>query len=434
MSRFVTAGAAAVLIAAGSATAQPPADELYRLQQRLDAQQRRIEVLESQLRQVLPVVADPPERPAHVVLGEFPGSVMVPGTELSIRLSGYIKLDAIVDFDPIGSEEVFVPSTIPTDGGDDFSTRTRLHALQSRFGVEVRQAQTPYGPFRILIEGDFFGSQGSETVSNSAGFRLRQAYGELGRILIGQTWSTFMDVAALPELLDFQGPNGQSFVRQPQLRYTRTFQRDLTLAAALENPEGDVLSGDGNDITVDQLPDLIARASWEYDWGHLQAGGLLRRISVDTPGVDDEETGWGLNLSTVIKVNEAARHNLAFQLNGGDGIGRYILDIAGTSADAYLTDTGRLQTQKAIGGYVSYQHWWTTRLRSTAVYGQVVVDVAGVQPDSTLERSYYAAANLIWSPLPRVNVGIEFLHGRRKDAGGADGSANRLQLSSQLLF
>ena len=73
------------------------------------------------------------------------------------------------------------------------------------------------------MEGDFFGAAGNESVSNSNGLRVRHAYGTLGGLLAGQTWTTFSDVAAYPETVDFGGPVGVIFARQAQVRWTQPF-------------------------------------------------------------------------------------------------------------------------------------------------------------------------------------------------------------------
>lgn len=439
-----TLGALA-LFAAAPAWAQQAGGgaELETLRQRLDAQQRQIQALESRLREAGPVLTTPaPEEApgvrsgARVVSGEFPGSFVVPGSELSVKIGGYVKADAIIDFDPIGNEQLFVTNAIPTDGEDpNFDTRTHFHARQTRINVDARKADTPYGPFQAFVEVDFFGSGGNEIVTNSYGLRMRHAYGILGPVLAGQTWTTFMDPAALPQLLDFEGPNGQTFVRQAQLRYTREFAAGASVALALENPESDVLNAAGERINRDELPDAVLRLRWERDWGHLQAGGLFRQISVSSPVIDDQEFGWGANLSGKIKVPLGAKDNAFFQLNGGDGIGRYIFDIAGSSADAVVVPAGdSIQTLTAWGGFLGYQHWWSGELRSSLVYSRVEVDVEDYQPDSALETTQYAAANLIWSPISQTNFGAEYLWGRREDKDGASGDANRLQFSAQYLF
>jgi hypothetical protein len=241
-----------------------------------------------------------------------------------------------------------------------------------------------------------------------------------------------MDPEGLPELLDFKGPNGQSFVRQAQFRYTHQLAPGLALAAALENPEADVTVA-GELEREDSVPDAAFHVRWEPDWGHLQASGLLRRISVRADGLDEDETGWGAALSG--KMQLAGKNSATFQINVGDGIGRYIADLAGIGADAAITPAGdAIETLEVIAGYLGYQHWWSDTLRSNLVYSHVEVDVENFQAGSTLETTQYAAANLIWSPVAQTNVGIEYLYGRRENANGEDGSANRLQISSQFLF
>ena len=46
-----------------------------------------------------------------------------------------------------------------------------------------------------------------------------------------------------------------------------------------------------------------------------------------------------------------------------------------------------------------------------------------------MHRTTYLAANLIWNPLERVKVGVEYLYGLREDVDRAIGSANRLQVA-----
>ena len=65
---------------------------------------------------------------------------------------------------------------------------------QTRFGVKSL-IPTKVGDLRTVFEFELFGvgAQAGET-----NFRLRQAYGELGQFLAGQTWSPFMDPEVLP--------------------------------------------------------------------------------------------------------------------------------------------------------------------------------------------------------------------------------------------
>ncbi|MGH8534537.1 MAG: hypothetical protein ACREV1_17945, partial [Gammaproteobacteria bacterium] len=54
---------------------------------------------------------------------------------------GYVKLDMIHDFDPIGSTDQFDPRTIPMDGRE--GTNTRIQARQTRLSLGlVRPAES----------------------------------------------------------------------------------------------------------------------------------------------------------------------------------------------------------------------------------------------------------------------------------------------------
>ena len=88
-----------------------------------------------------------------------------------------------------------------------------LHARQSRLFLKT-STPTAYGELSTLLEGDLFGADGNESVSNSNSFRVRHAFATLGNFSGGQYWSNFLNEAAFPETLDFGGPVGEIFIRQ----------------------------------------------------------------------------------------------------------------------------------------------------------------------------------------------------------------------------
>ena len=65
---------------------------------------------------------------------------------------------------------------------------------------------------RLFIESDFAGA--------GRAMRLRHAFLQTNRFVIGQTWSTFSDPEADPIGIDFEGLNAISLFRQPQFRWT----------------------------------------------------------------------------------------------------------------------------------------------------------------------------------------------------------------------
>ena len=154
--------------------------------------------------------------------------------ELKVGVSGYVKLD-IQYSDKIANDSPGVPSGSPgatpldPPGGSPASdnSQTIIDARQSRlratFSDEVAGVK-----MSGRIETDFFTNDFGDfpglTVSNSARLRLRHAFARADHpsgfsLLAGQYWSTFMNSdIAQPDLVDFNGPAGQLFARQPQLR------------------------------------------------------------------------------------------------------------------------------------------------------------------------------------------------------------------------
>ncbi|HQY88054.1 MAG TPA: DcaP family trimeric outer membrane transporter, partial [Tepidisphaeraceae bacterium] len=92
--------------------------------------------------------------------------------------------------------------------------------------------------FAAKFEFEMFGT-GADAGQTT--FRLRHAYGEIGKFGAGQYWSPFMDVDVFPNTLEYWGPTGMVFFRNIQVRYM-PIQGDTRLTFALERPGA---SGDG---------------------------------------------------------------------------------------------------------------------------------------------------------------------------------------------
>ncbi len=348
----------------------------------------------------------------------FDGTIEIPKTDFTIKLDGYVKVDLIHDFDAIGSTDSFDTSTIPTDGRE--GENTRFHAKESRANLEIR-GPSRRGAVRIFVEGDFFTSDNS--------FRLRHAYGEVGRLLVGQTWSTFMDEDMRPPTLDFEAPRTYLNIRQAMIRWTQPLSKAVYLAVALEEPASEITPPAGvAGESEHPLPDLTARLRWKHERGHLQSsmfvGGV--RFRSDAGPIDDE-TIWGLNLSGSMKAFQGDR--LRFQLAYGEGLTRYRGGLA-AAPDA----TGRLEALGAFSATLSYQHHWSEALSTHVVYSLGTIDnSAGQDPDAN-HATEYAALNLVWKYTERVSIGAEWLYGTREDNDGARGEANRLLVAIRFDF
>jgi len=390
-------------------------------------------------------VQDEAAAPADVLrAGEFPGSILLPGTNMAAKVGGFVRLGVVNSFDPIGTDDRFVVGTIPAEGTEvaGEGSGTTISAKRSRLNLDMRM-DSSVGQFRAFLEGDFAGDGGTDN------YRLRHAYGQYNRFLLGQTWSTFMDLRATPEELDFEGLSGRLQVRQPLMRWANELGTGRLVAIALEDPAPSIAGGGG----VSRFPDVTARTSWERPQGHLQVAAIARALraqEVEDPTQEAIEFGWGLSLSGRHFLGSGRDgDNLMIQLNGGRGIGRYINDLGsvGEQDAVFDPETGELEALPAFGGYVAWEHWWRdntwspnfitrffNRPRTTFIYSYVGVNNFDFQDDGAYASTHRATTNFIFSPITNIDMGIETLWGERKNKDGSKGDALQLQLVATFRF
>src|SRR5215469_2961391 len=205
-----------------------------------------------------------PAAGSPVTAGSFPRSILIPGTDTSIKIYGQIV--EVLDYEMSGGNPNTSPqsTTIGATGqlesiplrGTVASTRGNGIFLQSpresKIGFETR-TPTPFGEARTVMEFDWAGSTvyapggaGPTSVSDSLVPRLRYAYGTLGGLLAGQATSNFADPDANGEAIDFGGNVGEpGHVRVPQVRYTMPAYWGTSLSFSAETPSTQSATGNG---------------------------------------------------------------------------------------------------------------------------------------------------------------------------------------------
>ncbi len=387
-------------------------------------------------------------------VGLLSGSAMAAEAQIgdtTVTWGGFAKLDVIysrfseAEIAQSTSRDFYVPGTIPVSaGGGDAHSTLDFHAKETRLFVKF---DTPLDGNKLggTIEFDFISGQisptingvasggGSEIVTNAYNPALRRAFITWNNWLLGQEWSTFQNLGAIPETLDFVAfpSEGTVFSRQPQIRYTHG-----NFAVAIENGETTV---QGLGATGDnQLPDLTARYSFKAGTADLTVAGLLRQVRIDNaalagppavPARDDTAIGGGISVSG--KVPVGARDDIRFMVTGGEGIGRYL--ALGTATDAVIDAAGNgLETVGVYAGYIAYRHPWNSQLRSTATisyFSDVALSGGGVT--KTVQST---SINLLYSPVAKITFGAEYRHAQREVENGDDGALDRLQFSAKYVF
>jgi hypothetical protein len=339
--------------------------------------------------------------------------------DTTVKFGGYVKVDLIHDFNQIGSPDSFDPRSIPTTGESEPDVATRIHARQTRLNVDVR-GPTSIGPGRVFVEGDFFGDGNT--------FRLRHAYATVEGLLIGQTWSTFMDEDATPETLDFESPIGFPQIRQAMIRYTHQCGDGSYAAVALEDPQSKIIAPAVAGVAEEPTPDLTARFHWKNGFGHVQLGAFAGAARFNpTAGPAEDEFLWGLNLSTRIDV--CAKDYAIGQVTYGPGVGRYRGGI--TAAPDVNGHLEAIEVFAVMGGY---QHAWSDQLRSNATWSWVKGNLPAGAPPETSEKLSYLAVNLVWQFCDKAWCGVEYLYGSNDTFDDHRGEASRVQFSVRYDF
>lgn len=340
------------------------------------------------------------------------------------QVYGFAMTDIGYDFKQIHPDwyDVVRPTKLPTyeneygtDGNAYFSVR------QTRFGVKS-STQTGLGELFTQFEWELFGTgvdAGQTTI------RLRHAYGELGCIGVGQYWSPFMDIDVFPNTVEYWGPNGMAFFRNIQFRYM-PIKGDTRLTFALERPGASADGGVYSEILQQQnidaqfpVPDFSAEYRSAHDWGYVELAGIVRYMKWKDQGADSidlsgDAIGWGLNLSSNIKItqNDIARLSVLY----GAGVQNYMNDATVDVGIETTNDPEKPVKGVAIPllGVVAFlEHNWSDKFATAIGYSMLSMDNTNGQGYDAFKMGNYAIGNLIYYPVENVMMVAELQYGNR---------------------
>jgi hypothetical protein len=296
---------------------------------------------------------------------------------------------------------------------------------QTRFGVKG-YTPTAIGDLKTLFDFDLFGvgvDEGQTTM------RLRNAYGELGRFLVGQANSPFMDGDVFPNTVEYWGPTGMVFFRNVQFRFA-PMRGNHEVFIALERPGASADQGSFADRTeLDSvrgkldLPDLSAHYKRSGQWGHVQIAGMLRSIKwedIHTTGgynISGSTTGWGLHLSSVLNIGKSNvfRGSVIY----GAGVENYMNDAPvdlGIDLNGGSTSKPVKGTALPVTGVSAFlDHNWDKIFATSIGYSFTHIDNTDYGSPNAYKNGHYAIVNLIATPFPNFMMVAEVQYGKREN-------------------
>jgi len=342
------------------------------------------------------------------------------------NIYGFAMLDSGYDFGQTDPNwfDVVRPTKLPAFPNEfghngNFYTGVR----QTRFGVKSL-VPTKYGEFKTVFEWELFG------VGVDAGlttFRLRQAYGEIGQWVAGQTWSPFMDPDVFPNSIEYWGPNGMVFFRNVQLRWQPVNNGNHQVMIALERPGASADLTRVQDLYILQgvkfrfpAPDVSARVRYGGKRTYIQFAGIGRYIAWDdnapTPltNLTGHTWGWGAHVSSNIGIG--AEDTIKLSIQYGEGVENYMNDAPVDVAPALTTNIHRPITGDPLPDFAIvafYDRYWSKKWSTSVGYSMLNIQNNPLQVAASFRRGQYGLVNLLYYPVEDVMAGGEFIWGRR---------------------
>ena len=351
--------------------------------------------------------------------GSFPRSFLIPGTDTSIRVGGFVDITALDFLQGANSGNPGTPSSnsgqngnlnaipvgeafIPGAANGGIVAQSLNHSRsngvfmfspqQSRLDVETR-TPTAWGESRTFFSFDWAGGNGFSALSvQQAGGdslipRLRFAYGTLGGFLGGQALSNFSDADADTESMEFGGAMGSTGGnRIPQVRYTLAGPYGSAFSVSAEQPVTGIIVPSGT-ISNDQL---LAASPF----------GATSVVAPLIPATCNGQpcTGTGITTGTTTQANPAQTRapTLTAASYWSQPWGH--MDFAAELMPMFVNDGHYLsQNFLGYGGHISgdvHPGWWGYN-KDDFLFSAVVGEALGTYTSGGLATAFSLASNFI---------------------------------------
>ena len=333
-----------------------------------------------------------------------------------VNLYGFVRGDANYIIE--GADDDF-NKVSSTDGKT--KDKLRATAKTTRLGLDFTSPVGGDNKVGGKLEVDFAGT-------NEA-LRIRHAYLTYNNWLFGQTTSNFLSNHA-PEMIDFATNAGGGTARVPQVRYGIKLAPQTQLLVSAE--EGDSTANvSGTEQTADSLkyrmPNLTAKLTQGFADGKGTASARALVENYKSNAADDTETAWGLAAGATFDVTNQLK--LTGDASYVKGNNNYLYGM--NANNAYTVVGNSIEQNEVIGVQVGATYKVLPNLRSTIGYGALFADDGNAYAKAASnakanEEVQQAWLNIIYSPVKPVELGVEYVNGKRKNFAGTSFNDERV--------
>ena len=373
--------------------------------------QQQQQVQQQQAVQIQQVKAQPAPVKAESPLSSFKSK-----SGADINLYGFVRGDANYIIE--GQDDDF--NKVASSDGKT-KDKLRATAKTTRLGLDFNTNVGGDNKLGGKVEVDFAGS----TTDSNGALRIRHAYLTYNNWLFGQTTSNFLSNHA-PEMIDFAtNVGGGTAARIPQVRYGFNLAPATKLFISAE--EGD---SSGKNIKY-SVPNLTAKLTQGFADGK---GSVSARALVENyKSADDSDTAWGLAAGVNYQVMDPLK--ISADVSYVDGNSNYL--YGSNSAYVDNTSNGKIAQNEAFGVQVGGTYKFNEKLRSTLAYGALFADDGtdyATLNSTANEEVYQAWINFIYSPVKPLDLGVEYINGKRDTFAGNSYKDNRVGLMAKYSF
>ena len=392
--------------------------EVAELKSLIQAQQQVQVQQQAEIQQVkaAPVVASKPASP-------FAGLKSKAGAD--VNLYGFVRGDANYIIE--GADDDFGNVSKVGAGGTNpalVNDKLRATAKTTRLGLDFTAPVGADNKVGGKIEVDFASANGTND-----GLRLRHGYLTFNNWLFGQTTSNFLSSHA-PEMIDFATNVGGGTTRLPQVRYNYKFAPETQLFVSAE--EGDSKATETGDTSY-RLPNLTAKLTQGFADGKGSASARALVENYKSKLADDTETAWGVAAGASFAVTDQLKLN--GDVSYAEGNSNYLYG----SNSAYSVVGDNIEQNKFTAVQVGATYKFNEKLRSTLAYGALFADdgsayAKALANNNANEEVQQAWLNIIYAPVKPVELGVEYVNGKRKNFAGTSYNDDRVGLMAKYSF